>query len=698
MNKQPSSTMMTRLCWGVFFLVLLFLGFQVIPRALGQRDTGKRSGAKQVQRATQTATGSPQLSAANGQIDTSQRPNDVRAPGAAGQKLIIPAGAGGRLPETNSGPAGAHGEIPGAPKYPQVVLYDQYNNAGPNATSSQDFEAAFDPFDDELADDFVVPGGPNWNVESIDADGVYFNGPGPSASFNVRFYANSGTLPGALVATRLAQAYVQGGSTFSITISPAVNLSPGTYWVSVQARMDFTPFGQWGWTDRTVQSNSSAAWQNPGGGFGVCPTWQPKLVCVPTASGPDCVYRLNGTTGGGGTPTPTPSCTPDHYTISEIGGSIVAGTTLVPGSQCDDCVNTVALPFSYTLYDQAFNAINLSSNGNAQFTTTDSAFTSICLPWLAHDYSIFPYWDDLDMDAGGAFGIYTSVSGSAPNRIFNIEWRAQYFPNTGTANHELRLYEGQTRFDVIYGTVSNGNTSATAGVQKNDSTFDQYFCNGSGGAAAGGQSYILQGCGPTPTPTPSCTPGQFQVLIAFSDLGVQPVTLHDQIAADPDVIAVDYFDAEFATPSLGQLQQYDIVVATSNSPYADPAAMGNVLADYADTGGIVVGLNFNWFGPPFGLAGRWMTGGYTPFNDAAPLAFSNSCLGAFNMGHPLMQGIPAGSLCAFFRHSVTLTAGAASVASYADNELLVAYKDNAGHTGVGINAYLGDGAGMWSGP
>ena len=119
----------------------------------------------------------------------------------------------GALPETNSGPAGAHGvQIPSAPKYPQVVLYDQYNNAGANATSSQDFEAAFDPFDDELADDFVVPGGQTWSVESVDADGVYFNGPGPAASFHVRFYTNSaGNLPGALVATRLAQAVRAGG-------------------------------------------------------------------------------------------------------------------------------------------------------------------------------------------------------------------------------------------------------------------------------------------------------------------------------------------------------------------------------------------------------------------------------------------------------------------------------------------------------
>ena len=86
------------------------------------------------------------------------------------------------------------------------------------------------------------------------------------------------------------------------------------------------------------------------------------------------------------------------------------------------------------------------------------------------------------------FGIFTSVSGTAPNRIFNIEWRTQYLPGSGTANYELRLYEGQSRFDVIYGTVTNGNTSATAGVQKNDTAFDQYFCNGSGSRLLAGKA------------------------------------------------------------------------------------------------------------------------------------------------------------------------------------------------------------------
>ncbi len=178
------------------------------------------------------------------------------------------------------------------------------------------------------------------------------------------------------------------------------------------------------------------------------------------------------------TPTPTPTASPTptatatatpcvgQYVISQIGGSIVPGTTDI-GNHGDDTVTTIALPFPYNLYGTTFTSVNLSSNGNAQFLTTDTAFTNSCLPWTTHNYTIFPYWDDLYLVNSG-FGIFTSVSGTAPNRIFNIEWRAQYFPGSGSANVELRLYEGQSRFDVIYGTVSGGNTSATAGVQRDD--------------------------------------------------------------------------------------------------------------------------------------------------------------------------------------------------------------------------------------
>ena len=73
-----------------------------------------------------------------------------------------------------------------------------------------------------------------------------------------------------------------GTTDFVITLTSAVTLTPGTYWVSVQARMDFGTGGQFGWQDRTVQSNSGAAFENPGGGF-ACPGgngWVRKPTCV----------------------------------------------------------------------------------------------------------------------------------------------------------------------------------------------------------------------------------------------------------------------------------------------------------------------------------------------------------------------------------------------------------------------------------
>ena len=59
---------------------------------------------------------------------------------------------------------------------------------GTNATSSQNFESSFDTYDDELADDFVVPSGQTWNINQVDAGGVYYNGAGPAVSANVSFY------------------------------------------------------------------------------------------------------------------------------------------------------------------------------------------------------------------------------------------------------------------------------------------------------------------------------------------------------------------------------------------------------------------------------------------------------------------------------------------------------------------------------
>jgi len=55
------------------------------------------------------------------------------------------------------------------------------------------------------------------------------------------------------------------------------------------------------------------------------------------------------------------------------------------------------------------------------------------------------------------------------------------------------------------------------------------------------------------------------------------------------------------------------VFAFSDTPWNDPVAMGNVLADYEDAGGIVVVGTAAWDHTGcWNLQGRWMTGGYSP--------------------------------------------------------------------------------------
>ena len=127
-----------------------------------------------------------------------------------------------------------------------VVLYDQTSGAGTNSLASQNFEAAYDIYDCQGADDFVVPA-PGWSIDLVENLGVYWNGTGPAASVNVWFLSNSGSLPGAVIEQRLNVVPSGGLSTgaFVIPISPAVNLAPGTYWISIQANMDYGLGGQY---------------------------------------------------------------------------------------------------------------------------------------------------------------------------------------------------------------------------------------------------------------------------------------------------------------------------------------------------------------------------------------------------------------------------------------------------------------------
>ncbi len=255
MKKQIRPAVKAYLIRGAFYLVLL-LGVSAIPFALAQRNVTNRGTAK--------PTSSPPV-----------------------------------VPQLTSGRLGARFLVaPSPPRAPQTVLYDQYDNSGQDVTLSATF-TDFPTSNADLADDFVVPAGQTWNVQSIDADGVYFNGSGPAIDWNVFFYADNAGFPGARVYSAIHQPDVQNGSTFTINLPTPALLNPGTYWVEIQANMTYGTQGEWGWSNRTVTANNPAAWQNPGGGLEVCPSWSRRgATCGIDPDEPDQMFRLNGTIAG----------------------------------------------------------------------------------------------------------------------------------------------------------------------------------------------------------------------------------------------------------------------------------------------------------------------------------------------------------------------------------------------------------------
>ena len=202
---------------------------------------------------------------------------------------------------------------------------------------------------------------------------------------------------------------------------------------------------------------------------------------------------------------------------------------------------------------------------------------------------------------------------------------------------------------------------------------------------------------PCPSPTPTATPSppphpcQLRVLIVYAD-GLPPAELQWEIQSQPNVAAVDLFDAQNDTPTLAQLQQHDIVVPFSQADFQDTDTLGNNLAHYADGGGIVVQFGMSHRGPlpnSEGLFGRWVSGNYNPYYYSnPPFFFMPFTLGAFDPTHPLMAGVTTLNSDAGI---VAPTLGSIEVARDNSDNSLVAFRQvSGGHTTIGVTAYVGD--------
>jgi len=224
-----------------------------------------------------------------------------------------------------------------------------------------------------------------------------------------------------------------------------------------------------------------------------------------------------------------------QYVITQGTDRIVPGDTDT-GNHCDGCDTLIPLPFDFLLYGTTYTGVNVGDNGRLDFVNPNEpgGYITACLPappnyftGVPYDNTIFPLWQDMRTDAtldgcanfpGATCGVFTSVTGSAPNRIFNIEWRTVlYWDETAPQNFEVRLYENDPngRFDVVFATFTPPDIGPlerawVSGVQGDSDlgfyTEDFCICWPDPPPQNQSRTYMLTPCAtPTPSPTPTAT-------------------------------------------------------------------------------------------------------------------------------------------------------------------------------------------------
>lgn len=112
---------------------------------------------------------------------------------------------------------------------------------------------------------------------------------------------------------------------------------------------------------------------------------------------------VKGLRGKGFRPAGAPVVTA-NYVVTQTTGAIDPGSTLVIGYNCgggapgDDCIAPVTLPFLFTLYDSTFSSVNVSTNGNLQFSSNIQPLPlEACLPISQFSYVILAHHGDLSI-------------------------------------------------------------------------------------------------------------------------------------------------------------------------------------------------------------------------------------------------------------------------------------------------------------
>jgi hypothetical protein len=157
--------------------------------------------------------------------------------------------------------------------------------------------------------------------------------------------------------------------------------------------------------------------------------------------------------------------------------TILAGSATPQSSTLSTAQN---LPFAFNFFGFSVSQFKASTSGYITFDvsqTVDIATNTVLPSAAAPKMAIFAFWDSTKVQTVGTSslpaGIRSWITGTAPNRVFHIQWQtAQGLPDNGTdinaAFYAILINENGT-FDLVQD-FGLGTFTATMGVNNIDGT------------------------------------------------------------------------------------------------------------------------------------------------------------------------------------------------------------------------------------
>ena len=203
------------------------------------------------------------------------------------------------------------------------------------------------------------------------------------------------------------------------------------------------------------------------------------------------------------------------YDFVDISGT---GTSFTLGD--DEMSAPFPMGFNFNFYGTDYSDAYVCSNGFLSFLGGSCPFSSAPIPTAATPNGFLAgWWDDLNPSAGGS--LYYETMGSAPNRVFLVEFlNVQHFSSGNPVTFEYKLFEGTNVMEVHYLLMATNGNVHEVGIENQDGTDGVEYYQGTGVLPTPlAVQYSLSG-GLTATSTDTAT-----VNIADPDIVVDPASV-----------------------------------------------------------------------------------------------------------------------------------------------------------------------------